>query len=312
MYYPYLRGKQNELILLRENAQLVAKSNFVPIIEPVKSNLNPLNKCIDVLIAFESSFILIANPKCGDLESEYQTIENDLLTDELLKYPNLVIGYICDENTVLDQLSEFLEKYSHNKVALIHYGFGNGKKLSQTISDFKNICTHVFIEDHAQKRYRKNFNSGAARVLVRDGFHKRPNREHPKVEHFSELHIMYTEENMDGFGDFVISGDEYSESGGPAYAVAIHLTYLDDDDEDDMFIKHYVSDRNSTPADPGGKFLEALKKLVVDVDADGKMYQSDAVKEYKALYARSHFPGLGVVKKLSMQHHIQLLSEFLK
>jgi hypothetical protein len=305
-----LRGKQNELILLRENAQLIAKSNFVPIIEPVKSNLNPLNKCLDALIAFESNFILIANPKCGDLESELHTIENDLLIDDLLQYPNLVIGYICDEHTVLDQLSEFLGKYSDNKIALIHYGFGNGKKLSETINNFKNICTHVFIEEHAQKRYRRNFNAGATRVLVRDGFHKRANREHPEVEHFSELHIMYTEEGMHGFGDFVISGDEYSESGGPAYAVAIHLTYLDYDDEDDMFIKHYVSDRTNSPADPGGKFLEALRKLVDDVDADGKMYESLAVKEYRALYKRSHFPGLGVVKKLSMQHHIELLSEF--
>jgi hypothetical protein len=31
---------------------------------------------------------------------------------------------------------------------------------------------------------------------------------------------------MDGFGDFLIVGDDYSESGGPAYAIAIHLTFI--------------------------------------------------------------------------------------
>ena len=30
---------------------------------------------------------------------------------------------------------------------------------------------------------------------------------------------------MDGFGDFLIVGDDYSDTGGPAYAVAIHLTF---------------------------------------------------------------------------------------
>ena len=36
MYHPYFRGKQFELITIREMAPLLAKSNFVPIIEPVR------------------------------------------------------------------------------------------------------------------------------------------------------------------------------------------------------------------------------------------------------------------------------------
>lgn len=35
MYYPYFRGKQYELITIRENAQRMADSTFVPVIEPV-------------------------------------------------------------------------------------------------------------------------------------------------------------------------------------------------------------------------------------------------------------------------------------
>ena len=47
MYHPYLRGKQYELILLRENAKLIKNASMVPIIEPVKKNLTALNKAID-------------------------------------------------------------------------------------------------------------------------------------------------------------------------------------------------------------------------------------------------------------------------
>lgn len=114
---------------------------------------------------------------------------------------------------------------------------------------------------------------------------------------------------MDGFGDFLIVGDEYSESGGPAYAVAIHLTYLNEDEV--MYIRHFVSDRNDTPTDPAGKFAEALSKLVARVEEDELIYKSEAYKQYKDFHDRGHFPGLGYVKKLSMQHHIETLAKFL-
>jgi len=57
MYYPYLRGKQYELILLRENAKLMKDASMVPIIEPVKKNLTSLNKAIN-LAQYE-----LSNPK---------------------------------------------------------------------------------------------------------------------------------------------------------------------------------------------------------------------------------------------------------
>ena len=45
MYYPYLRGKQFELILIRDNAEFLAKNDIHPIIEPVKKRLCSFNTC---------------------------------------------------------------------------------------------------------------------------------------------------------------------------------------------------------------------------------------------------------------------------
>ena len=145
---------------------------------------------------------------------------------------------------------------------------------------------------------------------MRDGFKQRKkNALHPPFEHFSDLHITFEDEGMDGFGDFLIVGDDYSESGVPAYAVAIHVTYLQSDD--DMHIFHFVSDRIDSPVDPGGKFLEALKKLTAELNRDNsQLMETDACKEYQNLYDKQHFPGLGYVKKLSMQHHIELIANF--
>jgi hypothetical protein len=46
MYHPYFRGKQFELITIRETAELMAGAGFVPIIEPVKEALKGLENTL--------------------------------------------------------------------------------------------------------------------------------------------------------------------------------------------------------------------------------------------------------------------------
>lgn len=79
-----------------------------------------------------------------------------------------------------------------------------------------------------------------------------------------------------------------------------------------MYIRHFISKSNDTPTDPAGKFAEALAKLVERVEEDDLIFKSDAYRQYKDFHDRGHFPGLGVVKKLSMQHHIETLAQFLE
>jgi hypothetical protein len=69
MYYPYFRGKQYELITLREMASTLTGGKIMPIIEPVKENYSGLLKCIVELKKAKVPFVLIANPKCGDLRT---------------------------------------------------------------------------------------------------------------------------------------------------------------------------------------------------------------------------------------------------
>jgi hypothetical protein len=203
----------------------------------------------------------------------------------------------------------------HNKrIALIHNGFSDGKWLAELIKETKpTITEHIFIE--GKRLYRRHFPKvkGVKRVLIQDGFKIYNNRDYPNEEQFSELYLTYNEMNCDGFGDFLIVGNEYRDGGGPAYAIAIHLTYTDPKADDAIAIKHYISDQVDTPKDPAGKFLEALRKLVNDVEKHrSPILKTTAVKEYLQLYNDKHFPGLGYVKKLSMQHHIELMAHLLK
>jgi len=83
MYYPYLRGKQYELIMIRENAARMAASNVTPIIEPVKANLAGLKRAIDKLTDNNTRFVLIANPQYGDFEYDPSAINTEIINDHL-------------------------------------------------------------------------------------------------------------------------------------------------------------------------------------------------------------------------------------
>lgn len=314
MYYPYLRGKQFELILLRDNIKLIAENNIHPIIEPVKSDFRALSRALKILNEKKGvNYTLIVNPLVGREPPKTTIILKELIYGNSKNYQNLSIGYILHAKSKISELITLLKKYSTFNFSIIHYGYSNGNEVAEAIKNNDNIKNHIFIDGFAGKLYQRHFkNKRIKRVLIRDGFKSQSkNALYPAVEHFSDLHITFPDERMDGFGDYLIVGDDYSETGGPAYAVAIHLTYVDSDD--DMFISHFISDQTDSPTDPGGKFLEALEKLVTTVKKQKSLFfLSKACSEYLELYKKKHYPGLGYVKKLSMQHHIELIAEVTK
>jgi hypothetical protein len=309
MYYPYFRGKQFELITIREIAQLLSESGFVPIIEPVKAALLGVERTLKAICEANGRAIVIINPDYGDHAHKGEDI-SFLLRDVFIDEPNISAGILLNEQTSVVQTIAYYEQHKPHKPVFIHSGFMQHKELAEKLGEDITKSTHVFLEKYCGKLYRKHFR-GSTRILLRDGFEKRRNADHPDLEEFSDLHVTFQEEDMDGFGDFLIVGDDYSESGGPAYAVAIHLTFIDDTKDDAMFIRHFISDTKDTPTDPAGKFGQALQKLINTLDSgNSKIIESSAITEFRELHAKQHFPGLGYVKKLSMKHHIETLANY--
>lgn len=307
MYHPYFRGKQFELIAIRETAEVMARANFVPIIEPVRETLSGLEKTLSAICDVKGKAIVIVNPSYGDHSTSGHNI-SQLLRDNFSGSGNISAGILLNEGMDEDIALHLLNKHKNHQPCFIHAGFSEPRSLSEKIN--VKISKNIFLENYCGKLYRKYFND-SERILIRDGFKKRKNSEYPPMEMFSDLHITYTEEGMQGFGDFLIVGDDYSEGGGPAYAVAIHLTFLDPKKDNVMYIYHFVSTTKDTPTDPAGKFGQALSKLIKAVDAeDSPIFESTAVSEFKLLHKNGHFPGLGTVKKLSMKHHIETLANY--
>lgn len=309
MYYPYFRGKQYELIAIRELSELMANAGIVPIIEPVREALGGLEKTLDSIRNAGGKAIIVTNPQYGDFKVDNRDVVS-LMNDKYRGDDGFRHGYLLQSRTRGMDAVEALVGNEEIAPAIIHAGFTEGKMLADAFSDELRDTFNIFVESHAKYLYQKHF-EGSTRILVRDGFNRKKNADYPEIEQFSDLHAVFEDMHFDGYGDFLTVGDNFSEGGGPAYAVAIHLTYIDSARDNEMFIYHFISDSNDTPTDPAGKFAQALGKLIGRLDSgESGLFESSAIREFRDLHQRGHFPGLGYVKKLSIKHHVETIAAF--
>lgn len=300
MYYPILRGKLNELLALRELANISTDKMFCPVIEPVKTSLAPLFKTIKELNDEDIVPLIIINPTVGDLQGESHYIL-DQLEDELdLQY--LATFAIRDDVSEVENLIIDIDKYA----LFIVDG------LNQEIIDASREAEFTFIRSTTPPHLIKKISNV---ILYNDFFNKQKrNADYPIESGFSSLHSYYTTiDNVKGFGDYTTLSESYSESGGPAYVVTIHATYINEEKFEEAFIRHYssVSD-DDKPTNPGKKFLEALGFFMSD-EASGKVKFSPTagLQKFQKVYHAKHFPGLGQVKKMSIMHHIETINDYL-
>ena len=83
MYFPYLRGRQFELIALREMVEKgVLSSRITPIIEPVKLS-STLVKTIETYSDNSKRLAIITNPQVGSFNSDTKEEKNQKLKESL-------------------------------------------------------------------------------------------------------------------------------------------------------------------------------------------------------------------------------------
>lgn len=307
MYLPYFRGRQFELIALRE---LVEKNligrNIIPIIEPIKPT-STLVKTIKTFNQADQKYALIMNPVVGDfisLFNEKKQQDNDKLVGEFrtqLESELFIKAYIIKKNTN----KNLIKKKDLNDFMII-----NPKR--DCLNDYLEIYQYntpsftLIPEDLTFKRKAKG-----AKFLFVDRFEKADRNSDYSIEEdefFSADHLYYKDEGYDGFSDYSIVGSEYNESGFAPLAVAIHIVYLDQNDE--LRVRHFVSDSNQDIKDPAGKFGEALFKLVSWVKEES-IELTEGLNSFMECYKIGKYPGLGTVKKYSIMHHLELMSKYL-
>lgn len=313
MYLPFLRGKQFELIALRDLAPTlrVHKNIVSPIIEPVKDTDTGLKKAIETLSASDVNFNVIINPSVGELRGESKSILQSI-KNAVHGRNNFQLGFNISNPSSIKNCFEIAKEidFDFKGFSFIHNtALDNISELENQFSAIKpTIFNIINYSGNTGRRYHRNF-SPETRILLDDYFkslEKNSDYSQNTDEPFTEDHLYYKEDGYKGFSDYLTIGAGYSEGGFLPYAIVIHLTYFDSAKR--LRIMHFVSDSNQDSADIGGKFAEALKKLINWVNKNrGENTDTKAVEEFEDLYQRGHFPGLGTVKKLSIKHHIELL-----
>lgn len=320
MYFPYLRGRQNELLCLRELLDAgKLSSKIIPIIEPVKFS-STLFSILTKFIEMGHQVIVIRNPEVGsfrkesgdmikNIEKESDEKKKEKIRKTLEGYkevwnnPQIQKAYLVDDD-VISMVQE--KKLDAKDVVMINIKKGNYRYYEEYGEEIIGKYTVVpkggdfedIIEDDI--------------IILEDSYRKAKRNidyiENPD-ELFSRNHIVYKKRGFVGFSDFSMVGNDFDESGFAPLAIAIHIMYFGNRDE--LKIHHFVSESNESISDPARKFEEAMNKLVnwENFDIIPKTIGLDNLIE---CYNIGKFPGLGVIKKYSLMHHIQMMGEYLE
>src|ERR1035437_453209 len=313
MYFPYLRGKQFELIALREISEFIHNKNLIsPIIEPVKETTVTLEKTLTTLIENDQNFNLIFNPVVGDIAKTKGFDEIIRIKERLIKdYINYQPTFIIDSKSIIANVQDIITENSLEDISIICKNIPQEEEKFLTFLETNNIKYLIVNEAINSKRFLRSIRQiGIDMVSLTDPFNAlRRNVDYMENddEFYSDEHLFYEDEGYIGFSDFLTIGQEYTDTGFLPYAVAIHLTYLNSKEE--FWIRHFVSDSNEDNTDVVGKFEEALRKLIAFIDEHG--IDTVACREFRELSAKESYSGLGSIKKLSILHHIELVYNFL-
>lgn len=296
-----MRGKQYELAALKELSNIVPHDLLKPVIEPVRKNLKQLETTIKKLNEHNFEPIIIVNSEISELKGNSDTFIQELYKINGIKFMPCI--KYTDSIHEFDRLSSIIKG---EKASYVESGVTR-----DLMTRLNKFAINIIPEGSPQIVLQQLSNI----VLMDDPFKKKKrNADYPSNSYFSDLHVRYRaiHNSVIGFGDFNIAGSDYAESGGPAYVVTIHASYLDSNEFDAMSVKHFSSMDDGTPSNPSGKFQQALDKLVLhDQTIPGFFDDTSGLRGFKSLHARRHYPGLGQVKQYSMQHHIETICNFI-
>jgi hypothetical protein len=307
MYFPYFRGRQFELIAIRELVEKDLIGNkIIPVIEPVKPT-STLVKTLNLYTKKNHMHALVLNPDVGSFATKLKEkkTENACVVDDISK--TLHSKYLIKAYLMNAQTGKLLSKEPDlNKLMIINQNHDCTDKFSEIYKDFEPLYTLIPEDRTFSRKVSKS------KVLFVDRFSKaQRNSDYGKNkdEFFSNDHLFFQEEGFQGFSDYSIVGADYNESGFAPFAVAIHIVYFDKDKA--LRIHHFVSTSNSDINDPAGKFGEAIAELVIWLKKH-PIQPTFGLKQFLECANTGKYPGLGTLKKYSIMHHLELINIYLE
>lgn len=311
MYAPYLRGKQFELLAIKEMAGDLARSGRVrPVIEPVREPNGALLRCLQELSRADVDHTVVLNPTVGDLRDDATAAMRiiDLVRNAHAGARPSALGLILAPEAEAGRAMQAARSAGLQdwNVDLIHQSPLAENDHFMTFAGSQRFRLHLVDEKSRLRRYKTVFR-GASAVKLSDPFQARDTNlayVDQTESYFSDEYLYFEEDGFVGFSDYLTIGRRFTDGGSLPRAVVIHLSHISPDDNA-VYVRHFSSDSNSDTSDPARKFGEAVAKLIEFVDLSG--ISNPAVEAFRSYFEAQAFPGLGMIKKLSMQNHLYVM-----
>ena len=304
MYFPYLRGKQFEILAVRAS-QFLSGNRIIPVFEPTNLSQTTLNR-FRKIAKNGVKFSVIVNSASGTPPPQpVATIS--VLRDLESHVPGAVLpAFEIRAGQPLSAVKGFAQTFKAQQCVLVHRNHTHSyAALRRSIKSLSRPAVQILLAGGASLNVVKSL-PAVGRVLLRDGFSRcARNADYPNRSNFDDLLYTYKALGFDGFSDFSIVGDVYSPSGGAAIHVAIHLTELD---QATIVANHFVSQTPPQRGNNQAKYFSALKLLMSHTGSPPNAnFNTRGVRDYHQSNSRRHYPGLGKLKQWSMMHHMEII-----
>lgn len=273
-YYPLIRGRQYDLLALKEAVEKDALSPHVlPVIEPVK-DLPALTAVAKAFTARKHLLFVVQNPQVGRYGLLASPVHRAALSPWVrsARYFDGQTGALIIAETLAQVVA--LPK---GQASLIPAG-ARFRRL--------HLKHAAYLEDHTPTRERTEDYR-----LVQREFYQYPQKTLPGS----------------GFADYPLATRHYDERGYPQRALSLHLLF---EQHDQLWVQHFTSVNNEDFSRPQDKFFEAAAPLPAWLTAHPKA-ATPALRELIELAAARHFPGAGVLRKLQLRHFLSVMGHYL-
>lgn len=308
MYYPYLRGRQFELIAIRDLANEKSLDKIMPIIEPVKRNTNSLSVVNNIILNQGCEAFLIVNPIVGEI-----TGDTEFFIEYLCELSELGYRVAFHYRDNKDYILNCIEEYDIQQCMIIGLDNFTIEDEFVEVCNNKNVSHVVLLEPHRYRSLDRTIKSLRKTYIRLDDLFEREKKNANYLaiaaHKFTEEHLYYEEDRYQGFSDFTVLSREYTEGGSVPRAVVINLTYINGEADSQIWIRHFTSDTNDSISNVQGKFAEATKKAIEF--CDNLPLMNSGVEELKNYYLQKKYPGLGTVKKITIKNHLLVIKKYL-
>lgn len=318
MYFPYLHGKQKEVLALRHLAAVLGAEGVVqPILEPVRQASTSLRHTLEACEAHKLQVWLIINPTRQDFEPlrPAQSIEwgRHLYTSLSRRqwiHPALMLGPALTPEAV----RRFAHVFGTRPVGIVVGR--DSPPLHEVMALLAGVqVARVFFRDAEPAPQARAAAGSAGCVWVEDrklpdAAELRQRDRHP----FTDRHLHYRAEGFVGFSDYTTLPSRPDMPDAPPRSECFRMSFIHHDERagDSIWTEHFTGYRGPDERSPSARFGHALQAFRESLDrTDASFGPTESVRRYLGSIITATPPSRALSKQWEVMHHLELVSGLL-